>query len=113
MRNALDNMDSIALPFPEHNPEESASHIFPILLESAELRPAFMSHMKDSGIQTSIHYPPIQKFSAYKDNKHDDLTITELLCPCFRVLIRSRKRWWSALSELDCRTPVFCRGANS
>ncbi len=80
MRNALDDMDSIALPFTEHNPEESASHIFPILLESAELRPAFMSHMKDSGIQTSIHYPPIHKFSAYKNNKHDDLTITEDVC---------------------------------
>lgn len=80
MRNALENMNSIALPFPEHNPEESASHIFPILLESAELRPAFMSHMKDSGIQTSIHYPPIHKFSAYKNNKHGDLTITEDVC---------------------------------
>jgi dTDP-4-amino-4,6-dideoxygalactose transaminase len=80
MRSALDNVAAIALPFHGYNPDECASHIFPILLASAELRPDFMSHMKDSGVQTSIHYSPVHKFSAYKNSEHEDLTVTEDVC---------------------------------
>ena len=29
-------------------------------------RNMFMAHMKDCGIQTSIHYPPIHKFSHFR-----------------------------------------------
>ncbi len=80
MRNNLKEVGSLSLPFCHHNLDECSSHIFPILLESPEMRPAFMSRMKESGIQTSIHYPPIHKFSAYKNNQHNGLNITEDVC---------------------------------
>jgi len=73
-------VDSIALPFCRHDLDECSSHIFPVLLSASELRPTFMSYMKESGIQTSIHYPPIHKFSAYNHKEHNGLTITEDVC---------------------------------
>lgn len=80
MREALNNADSIALPFCSHDLDESSSHIFPILLESECLRGPFMSRLKESGIQTSIHYPPVHKFAAYNNYGQNDLTITEEVC---------------------------------
>jgi len=77
MRRALEDVDSIALPFRRHNLDESSSHIFPVLLASTELRPAFMAHMKESGIQTSIHYPPVHRFSAYRNSEPSKLPLTE------------------------------------
>jgi dTDP-4-amino-4,6-dideoxygalactose transaminase len=48
------------------HPGLSASHIMPIILPAGINRYDFMEHMKSQGIQTSIHYPPIHKFSAYQ-----------------------------------------------
>jgi dTDP-4-amino-4,6-dideoxygalactose transaminase len=39
-----------------------------------------MTHLKDKGIQSSIHYPPIHKFKFYRENfknSKDLLSITE------------------------------------
>lgn len=45
----------------------AACHILPILLPEGTHRPDFMDAMKTRGIQTSIHYPPIPEFTAYRD----------------------------------------------
>jgi dTDP-4-amino-4,6-dideoxygalactose transaminase len=47
---------------------ESAYHIFPVLLPEGADRNAFMTGMRELGIQTSIHYRPIHTFSAYAEN---------------------------------------------
>jgi dTDP-4-amino-4,6-dideoxygalactose transaminase len=39
----------------------------PVLLSDTIDRAAVIESMKQDGVQTSIHYPAIQKFSAYKD----------------------------------------------
>jgi dTDP-4-amino-4,6-dideoxygalactose transaminase len=44
----------------------AACHILPVLLPEGTHRPEFMDAMKTWGIQTSIHYPPIPEFSAYR-----------------------------------------------
>jgi dTDP-4-amino-4,6-dideoxygalactose transaminase len=39
--------------------------------------------MREAGIQTSIHYPPIHRFSAFASNdlsEREDLRFTELIC---------------------------------
>ncbi|NUQ84515.1 MAG: DegT/DnrJ/EryC1/StrS family aminotransferase [Anaerolineales bacterium] len=56
----------IVVPFEEH-PGVSACHLLPILLPDGTPRESFMENMKAQGIQTSIHYPPIHRFSAYRD----------------------------------------------
>ncbi len=41
-----------------------------------------MSHMKSAGIQTSIHYPPVHKFSSYAQfngYRTSRLEVTELV----------------------------------
>jgi dTDP-4-amino-4,6-dideoxygalactose transaminase len=60
--------------------DESACHIFPILLDSEELRKPFMESMKEQGIQTSIHYPPVHLFSAYRAGMQTHLPLTEEIC---------------------------------
>jgi len=56
---------SLELPFCDAV-HESAHHIFPVLLPQGVDRKAFMDELQESGIQTSIHYPPIHQFSHYK-----------------------------------------------
>jgi dTDP-4-amino-4,6-dideoxygalactose transaminase len=70
---------SVGLPFQEH-PGVSACHLLPILLPQGTPREAFMEGMKSSGIQTSIHYPPVHLFSAYHElaaQGTSDLKLTE------------------------------------
>jgi len=56
---------AIKIPFQNH-PGTSACHLLPILLPSGIDRRQFMDSMKERGIQTSIHYPPIHQFEAYR-----------------------------------------------
>jgi dTDP-4-amino-4,6-dideoxygalactose transaminase len=55
----------IELPF-EGARGEPSFHIMPILLPVSANRHIFMTAMREAGIQTSIHYPPIHRFSAYQ-----------------------------------------------
>ncbi len=69
---------SIAVPFAGH-PGVSAGHIMPVLLPRGTDRLEFMEGMKAHGIQTSIHYPPVHTFTAYKENAigADRLPVTD------------------------------------
>ncbi len=58
------NGSGLGLPF-RGAPGEPAYHIFPILLPEGADRKAFIDTMRSKGVQTSIHYPPIHKFSYY------------------------------------------------
>lgn len=55
----------VSVPFEKH-PGMSAAHLMPILLPAGMGRSYFMELMKARGIQTSIHYPPIHTFAAYR-----------------------------------------------
>lgn len=44
----------------------SAAHLMPVILPERLNRVGFMESMKAQGIQTSIHYPPVHRFSAYR-----------------------------------------------
>jgi len=53
-------------------------HIFPLLLPEKTNRQSIMDSMRQSGVQTSIHYPPIHTFSYYRQRYTDIyLPITE------------------------------------
>lgn len=55
----------VIVPFTDH-PGVSACHLMPVLLPEGARRERFMEAMKARGIQTSIHYPPVHRFSAYQ-----------------------------------------------
>ncbi len=57
-----------------------ACHLRPVLLPEGADRQRFMDEMKARGIQTSIHYPPIHRFSYYQDMTGGaTLPLTELV----------------------------------
>jgi len=51
------------IPFMEEH--RTASHLMPILLPVTADREKVMAELREAGIQTSIHYPPIHRFSYY------------------------------------------------
>jgi dTDP-4-amino-4,6-dideoxygalactose transaminase len=64
----LDKVQSVSIPFRSFSRGKPNYHIMPILLSDTTDRAAVIESMKQDGVQTSIHYPAIQNFSAYKDN---------------------------------------------
>ena len=64
-RKGLENTSGISVPFKNHN-DTPSYHIFPILLAEGINRDGFMDRLKEKGIQTSIHYPPIHLFTYYR-----------------------------------------------
>jgi len=46
---------------------ETAAHLMPILLPDGRKRQGIMEHLRQDGIQSSFHYPPIHKFSYFRD----------------------------------------------
>ncbi len=56
----------VEIPFKGHV-GVSACHLMPVLLPGEIDRVQFMGKMKERGIQTSIHYPPIHHFAEYKE----------------------------------------------
>jgi dTDP-4-amino-4,6-dideoxygalactose transaminase len=83
----------LGLPFCNLDQEpgfEPAYHIFPVLLPEGVERKAFMDHLKQAGVQTSIHYPPIHQFTYYRSRfpgvivpKTESIARREVTLPLF------------------------------
>jgi dTDP-4-amino-4,6-dideoxygalactose transaminase len=67
-------------------------HLRPVLLPTAVDRPHFMTVMKEQGIQTSIHYPPIHQFQYYQEldqngmprlSRTEDIASREVTLPLY------------------------------
>jgi dTDP-4-amino-4,6-dideoxygalactose transaminase len=64
--NALQaEVPDLTVPYSNH-PSVSACHIRPVLLPPGADRQLFMERLKERGIQTSIHYPPVHQFQYYQ-----------------------------------------------
>ncbi|CAO3429081.1 DegT/DnrJ/EryC1/StrS family aminotransferase [Azospirillum doebereinerae] len=55
----------VVLPFPE--PRPSANHIMPVLLPAEVDRSRVMRDLRIRGIQTSVHYAPVHRFTLYRE----------------------------------------------
>ncbi len=64
-KDAISKIDRIKIPFGNYC-FLANYHIFPILLDKSIDRHSLMVFLRDKGIQTSIHYPPIHNFSFYR-----------------------------------------------
>ncbi len=62
----LSDIKGLIIPFINHPDCTSSYHIFPILLSKSIDRLSVVGLLKDAGIQSSIHYPAFNEFSAYK-----------------------------------------------
>ncbi len=77
-----EEVPAVRLPFWRHR-GESACHLMAVLLPEGTDRTMVMERMKQRGIQTSIHYPPIHQFSYYqRQGGGQSLEITENVAKC-------------------------------
>ena len=76
-RELLGGLDTV-VPFGEL-PEgtTSAYHISPVVLPDSVERNALRDALASRGIQTSVHYPPIHRFTEYAPSSHRPLPQTE------------------------------------
>jgi len=63
----LEAVQSVSIPFRNFSKGKPNYHIMPILLSESVDRSVVIESMKQDGVQTSIHYPSIQNFKAYKN----------------------------------------------
>jgi dTDP-4-amino-4,6-dideoxygalactose transaminase len=70
----------VEVPFSELSKVQPAYHIMPILLPPDVDRMALMATLKTDGVQTSVHYPPLWSFSAYKGMLRDTTPIANSIC---------------------------------
>jgi len=66
-RARLSDVPFVTVPFKYFSRGKPNYHIMPVLLSESIDRASVIESMKQAGVQTSIHYPAIQNFSAYKD----------------------------------------------
>jgi len=64
-KDILDGITEIHIPFARFD-GISSCHIFPVVLSEKIDRMEFMQYLREKGIQSSIHYPPVHLFSYYK-----------------------------------------------
>jgi dTDP-4-amino-4,6-dideoxygalactose transaminase len=87
-------MPAVVIPFDRGH--ETTAHLMPILLPEKSDRLAIMRELRGEGIQTSVHYPPVHRFSLYSERfsgqklpKTEEFCERELTLPLHPVL---RKR---------------------
>lgn len=58
-------LPEVAIPFTRVH--KTDSHLMPVLLPATANREKLMAELREAGIQTSIHYPPVHLFSYYRN----------------------------------------------
>jgi dTDP-4-amino-4,6-dideoxygalactose transaminase len=84
----LENNPLIKIPFKNFTRGKANYHIMPVLLADTVDRAAVIESMKQDGVQTSIHYPAVNNFSAYRNKfnsvpKAEYVSAHELTLPLY------------------------------
>jgi dTDP-4-amino-4,6-dideoxygalactose transaminase len=79
-RELLEGIDGLDLPFADHDHDiVSAHHLNVVLLPERLNRDAIRGRLDASGVQTSVHYPPIHRFTQYTALADRPLPVTDAL----------------------------------
>lgn len=99
----LKHINEVVIPYKNH-PYKSSNYIFPIVLNNsnAKKRDRVRKRLAEAGIQTSVHYPAVHRFSIYKKfatdlPKTDYVTDNEITLPLFFNLNRQQVRYTSSV----------------
>jgi dTDP-4-amino-4,6-dideoxygalactose transaminase len=77
-RQELDGMNGLTIPFaPDDGGTSSAHHLAVVVLPEDGLQASMRSFLTERGIQTSVHYPPIHRFSEYATEPGRRLPVTD------------------------------------
>jgi dTDP-4-amino-4,6-dideoxygalactose transaminase len=78
-RGLLAQVEGILVPFDDADVPSSSCYVIPIMLERDGTQAEVSRRMRELGIQTSIFYPSIHRFTAYRERFPDlSLPLTEL-----------------------------------
>jgi dTDP-4-amino-4,6-dideoxygalactose transaminase len=78
-RALLAEVDGIKVPFADADVPTSSCYVMPIMLDEDGRQAEVSAELRSRGIQTSIFYPSIHRFTAYRERFPDvSLPITEL-----------------------------------
>jgi dTDP-4-amino-4,6-dideoxygalactose transaminase len=78
-RTLLAQVEGILVPFADADVQSSSCYVMPIMIEHDGRQAPVSAALRERGIQTSIFYPSIHRFSAYRERFPDvSLPITEL-----------------------------------
>ncbi len=79
----LSDTDTITIPFADYR-EKNSSYIFPIVVnvdgtdsKGLTVRDSLRNVLKEKGIQTSVHYPPVHRFKIHSGLLKGELPVTE------------------------------------
>ncbi len=77
-RDELEGVAGITVPFRDREADAvSAHHLAVLVLPAAELREPLRESLRERGVQTSVHYPPIHRFSEYSRSPARPLPVTD------------------------------------
>jgi dTDP-4-amino-4,6-dideoxygalactose transaminase len=76
-REALDGRAGISMPFAPQEGVRSAHHLAVVLLPEGKVRHEVQAALAERRVQTSVHYPPIHTFSAYRESPQRPLPVTD------------------------------------
>jgi dTDP-4-amino-4,6-dideoxygalactose transaminase len=88
----LAEVPEVTVPFTDRpEDEEVGIHLFPVLLPPSADRGAVMASLKEQGVQASVHYPPIHRFTAYREfsdalPRTEEIAARELTLPFFPTM---------------------------
>jgi dTDP-4-amino-4,6-dideoxygalactose transaminase len=74
-RQRLDEIDGVTPTLPSPDGGRSAHHLFTATFNEGIDRDGVRAKLAEQGVQTSLHYPPVHRFSAYREEV--DLPLTE------------------------------------
>jgi dTDP-4-amino-4,6-dideoxygalactose transaminase len=78
-RGLLADVPGLIVPFTDGDVPNSSCYVMPVMLEREGAQAEVARRLREKGIQTSIFYPAVHRFSAYRERFPDvSLPITEL-----------------------------------
>ncbi|HEV3069928.1 MAG TPA: DegT/DnrJ/EryC1/StrS aminotransferase family protein [Solirubrobacteraceae bacterium] len=106
-RDLLAQVPGLIVPFAEGDVAKSSCYVMPVMLKRVGTQGEVARRMRERGVQTSIFYPAVHRFSAYRE-RFPELTLpiselasqTELTLPLFGHMSDSdQERVVAALAE--------------
>jgi dTDP-4-amino-4,6-dideoxygalactose transaminase len=71
-RRRLCGLDGLVVPYRDEDIQDSSCYVMPVMLEDPERREEFRRFLIDErGVQTSVFYPAIHEFTAYRERYAD------------------------------------------
>jgi dTDP-4-amino-4,6-dideoxygalactose transaminase len=106
-RALLAEVEGVLVPFAEEEVPDSSCYVLPVMLERDGLQARVSARLRERGIQTSIFYPALHRFSAYRERfpevslpRTELAARTELTLPLYPHMTRAdQDRVVAALAE--------------